>query len=199
MTRTLVLVSALAALVGLRVPALAGAQTAADMATALNVHLRSGQVIYVTDHAGRTMKGSFWTAAEDGLLLATRGTLVRVELDELSRVHVAHRDSLADGMLTGLGAGALGGMVVALVAEGRRQPRRDCVLFCQGFAGPQLAAAGGAIAGGLAGLAVGAAIDALIKERRLVYEAPVGGGAARLQAGLATSQGGVGIAVLIRW
>lgn len=141
----------------------------------------------------------------------TRGRLLRFDANSLTmeshhreirfdRQHVAkvyqRGDSLKNGMLIGLAAGAALGIAAGVTAtcggffEAPRpcsaSTKRDLAVF-----------AGGTL--GAIGLGVGAGIDALFSERRLLYETPRHGDAASISIAPRFVGSCTGLLVTVTW
>ena len=156
------------ALAVLALPAAASAQAVARTFDELNVRVRSGETVYVTDNQSRTIDGLLLTVSADALVMEAASGRVTLSVAQVDRVRVRRRDSLKNGILEGLAAGAAGGALAALLTDGHDRPSTQCMLFCGGFFSTGQAIAAGMLVGGVLGIGAGAAIDAVIKERRPV-------------------------------
>ena len=128
--------------------------------------LEGAQTIVVVDNAGHETKGQLLRFSPDQLTMTVDGRNLVFDRQQVTTVH-AIGDSLKNGMLIGLFTGIAVGVVTGAVGTecgGFFEPARSCDSG-EKFA---LAVVGGALLGG-AGLGIGAAVDALIPGRRLLY------------------------------
>jgi hypothetical protein len=141
----------------------AWAQTAAATGP-LDTILVPGTTVWITDLNGREERGRI-ISLSGGLVTVSDGEDVRRLRDsDIARVRVKHSDSLLNGALIGAGAAVGSGLFLCRLSEPWENCRDDV--------GPMLRI-------GAVGAAIGIGIDAAIRGRRTVYEAP---GAARLDA-----------------
>jgi hypothetical protein len=111
-----------------------------------------GDVVYVTDATGATVKGRLSSASDDGVGLYIGGTLHRVPKADVRRVERQQPDSPLTGVLIGAGIGAIPGIYWLA-----KDPN-ECTGMCpEDYA----AIAVGAVVGGL--------IDHAIHKRVTVY------------------------------
>ena len=96
-------------------PAAASAQAVARTFDELNVRVRSGETVYVTDNQSRTIDGLLLTVSADALVMEAASGRVTLSVAQVDRVRVRRRDSLKNGILGGLAAGAAGGALAALL------------------------------------------------------------------------------------
>ena len=143
-------------------PALA--QTEAE---SIRARVKDGQRVSVTADSGREMTGRIRTRAADGLNMIVDGRNIDVPYDRIVRLDRPH-DSLGNGALIGLGAGAAFGLIA--VASG--DECRGSEFFCGDPSAGNYAAAA-LLFGGL-GTAVGVGIDALIHRDREIYRRGAG-------------------------
>jgi len=152
--------------------------------------------VHVLDDAGKETKGRLVRFDATSLTLDVNKTETRIDQQHVSGIYV--RDSLTNGMLTGLFTGIALGVVGGLSAS-------DCggLIFadssrpCTGADKAGIAGVLSAFLGGI-GLGVGAGIDALIPGRKMLYERP-GSGGATLSVTPAAARHGAGIAIALRW
>jgi hypothetical protein len=137
----------------------AGAGTSFD---ALAERLRVGQSIWVTDQAGREVRGTLEGLTNDALVLKT-DRLITFSARDVRRVRARQRDSIKNGALIGLGVGAAMGTAWCIGAVADDSGDLDARVECaEGFTVyPAL--------GTLIGLGVDAAIPGRV---RVVYEVP---------------------------
>jgi hypothetical protein len=178
-------------------PAAASAQAVARTFDELNVRVRPGETVYVTDNQSRTIDGLLLTVSADALVMEAASGRVTLSVAQVDRVRVRRRDSLKNGILGGLAAGAAGGALAALLTDGHDRPSMQCTFFCDGFFSTGQAIGAGMLVGGVLGIGAGAAIDAAIKERRLVYEKASGGPQTRLVIAPLVRRGGAGVVAIL--
>jgi hypothetical protein len=106
--------------------------------------VRSGDQVWIEYEDGTEARGTFLGASASEVTIRTSGTVVSTPFTAIRTV--AKRDSLIEGVLWGMAAGAGAGLYLAYFDEPRTIP-----------------------AGMLIGSAVGAAIDALGSKRHVVY------------------------------
>ena len=73
----------------------------------LVTRVRAGEVVYVTDATGATLKGRFSAASDDGVGLYVGGALRRVPKADVRLVQRQQPDSPLTGVLIGAGIGAI--------------------------------------------------------------------------------------------
>ena len=179
-------------------PAAASAQAVARTFDELNVRVRSGETVYVTDNQSRTIDGLLLTVSADALVMEVASGRVTLSVAQVDRVRVRRRDSLKNGILGGLAAGAAGGALAALLTDSHYRPSTPCTFVCDGFFSTGQVIAAGMLVGGVLGIGAGAAIDAVIKERRLVYEKASGAPQTRLVIAPLVRRGGAGVVAIVR-
>lgn len=150
---------AVCALVLLGVPATARAQAVATNFDELKFKVQSGDTIYVTDRSGREFTASVVDLSSSVLTVRVSGEPRQLEAAEVRRIRQRLSDPVWLSGLIGFGAGVTLGGLAAAASEG-----------CSYSGGSECA--GPPIALGLIGLGVGAGIDAMIKGRKVIYEAP---------------------------
>jgi hypothetical protein len=122
-----------------------------------------GDVVYVTDASGATIKGTLAEATGEAVRVSVKSGVRRVAAADVRRVQWQRRDSVFDGMLIGAAIGAIPG-VYYLIADPNE---------CTGFCAEDYAAIA-------TGAAVGALVDRAVKRRLTVYTGRSGVGAKRV-------------------
>ena len=147
----------------LLLPGAAAAQPS-DALEAMDLQVKSGQHVVITEFDGHRVKGRVTTVGESALtLLVVDGFDERpVTLDASTVATIRRNDSLLNGFLIGLGSGLVGGEVWIYGMCG--PPGYDAE--CRGIATP----IGWAVFGG-GGAAIGTLIDKF--STKLLYRAPL--------------------------
>ena len=151
------------------------AEQAAQSFSELGTFARPGDSVIVTDGAGRKVHGRIATLSPASVELIVPDPRVVAETRRVFRegdvkaVSLRNADPLKDGVLKGLGFGALAGAVVGAFAVQHQ---------LGGSAGA--GAAGGAIVGGAWGSLIGLVGDASVRATTMIYSKPASG-AARLR------------------
>ena len=130
-------------------------QTVASSLGVLKPQLPAGEIIYVTDRTGTTVKGTLIEISNDAIEMRVSVAVKRIRAADVSRIQWQKRDSLLNGVLIGAAVGAIPG-VYWLIAD-----PNECTGLC---AEDYVAIGVGALVGGL--------IDRAIKKKATVYEAP---------------------------
>jgi hypothetical protein len=139
------------------------AQTATAAQALLEDALMPGMTVWITDSAGQEVRARV-TGVSSGIVTTTIGAETRqVPTAEIVRVRARRSDPLLNGALIGAGAAVASGLALCRLTEPWENCRDDV--------GPMLRI-------GAIGAGAGIAIDALIRGRRTIYEAP---GSARIQ------------------
>ena len=125
----------------------------------LQVLVRPGDTVTVTDVMGREVTGAIATLSSKALELVVSGSRRNFLEDDLQKIRQRRGDSLANGALWGVGIGAGWG---ALIVVGLASEDHDT-------GGPGAIAGFIGTLGGL-GAAVGVGADALIRGRPVIYE-----------------------------
>ena len=164
----------LLAVVGILATAATGSaqEAAAASFDSLVERIRIGQLIWVTDEAGREVRGTLERLTNNGLVLKADG-LEAFAVPDIRRVRARKFDSLKNGVLIGLGIGGTLATAWCIGAaaddSGDISTRVECA---EGFT----------VFPGL-GVLIGMAVDAAIPGRvQVVYEAPRRGVASRMSA-----------------
>ena len=132
------------------------AQTSRPAQPDLEATVTPGMTVWITDAFGHEEKARI-VGVSGGIVTITGGGAIRhLRTSEISRVRVRQPDPVISGFLIGAGAAVASGLFVCRLTE----PWEVCRDI-----GP--IARIGAIGGG-----VGIGIDALIRRRRIIYEAP---------------------------
>jgi hypothetical protein len=167
--------------------ALAQEQEPAASFDALAGRIQIGQRIWVTDTAGREVRGRLERLSNDGLVLKASG-LETFAAPDIRRVRARARDSLKNGTLIGLAIGGAMGTTWCIGAIADDSGDIDARVEC----------AEGFIVFPALGAVIGLAVDALIPGKvRVIYQAPPSRkvSPARLLVGPLFSSGAKGVAV----
>ena len=122
--------------------------------TAVTAQVPVGDVVYVTDRKGATIKGTLAELTGDAIQVKVKDDVRHVAAADVSRIQWQQPDSALTGVLIGAGVGAIPG-IYWLIADPNE---------CTGMCSEDYAAiAVGAIVGGL--------IDHAIKKKVTVYSA----------------------------
>jgi hypothetical protein len=158
----------------------------------IRARVKDGQKVSITDDQGQEFKGRIGILSTNALNIVADGKSVDVPYDRIVRVDRPN-DSLANGALIGLGAGAALGFIAVASAD----DNGDCspgAFFC-GDATTGNYVAGTFLMGGL-GTAVGVGIDALIHHNREIYRR---GDRAHTTVAPAMGRGVRGVVVSMTW
>jgi hypothetical protein len=162
----------------------ARAQTVSVLAD-VSKETRPGDTLRVHHRDGRQTTGELREISTDRVLLDVDGNLVTIPAAEIRELGVTS-DSLKNGALLGLAAGAGVGLLAAAASDSSGDSFADAAA-----AGP--AALMSIVAGAAAGVGIGIGLDALIRRYRVLYEAPV-----QVKPIVAVG-GGYGMAVRLSW
>ena len=126
----------------------------------LQALVRPGNRVTVTDVSGSQVAGRIDTLSSSALSLVTDGTRRDFSEMDVRAIRQRRQDSLSDGALRGLGAGAGFGALVILTCG-----------QCDWRAAPGLAAS---IIGfyGAIGTGIGVGADALVRRNQIIYRRP---------------------------
>ncbi len=119
------------------------------------------QTVYVLDRSSAETTGKLLELRPDSLLLLVDGVERRIDLNDVTRIQ--KRDSLKNGALIGAAMGVAMGLLAAGISD---CPGEDPGGSCAGFRGAAVIASTGVYAG------LGLGVDALIRGRSTLYEAP---------------------------
>jgi hypothetical protein len=132
------------------------AQTSRPAQPDLEATVTPGMTVWITDAFGHEEKARI-VGVSGGIVTITGGGAIRhLRTSEISRVRVRQPDPVISGALIGAGAAVASGLFVCRLTEPWEVCRDIGPIACIG-----------AIGGG-----VGIGIDALIRRRRIIYEAP---------------------------
>ena len=123
-----------------------------------------GDTITITDSTGRKAEGSILALSPTTLVLLAEGRPRELQQHEVTAISQRQRDSLTNGALWGLGAGAATGFVVSGLGSAAASI----------WEGPDAGVSTGHVVTGTVlmagiGAGIGMAIDALIKSDRVIY------------------------------
>ena len=145
-------------------PARAQGTPAVDSFTQLQVIVKLGDTITVTDATGRQAEGSILALSASTLVLLAEGRRRELREHEVAAISQRRPDSLKNGAVWGLGAGAASGFVLSGLGSAAASIG----------AGPDAGVSAGHVVAGTVlmagiGTGIGMAIDALIKSDRVIY------------------------------
>lgn len=155
-----------------------------------------GQTVWVTTTDGGTRKGVVFSVSASVLELLTDQRKLVVSFGDVSKVEVAVRDSLTNGIRNGLLAGGLSGVALGIfvVASDCAHPS-SFLNFCSRSAFVDLAGMVGLWGAGIGAIA-GWLVDASTYERRVVYRA---GRSVSVGVAPQIAARGAGVRVVARW
>jgi hypothetical protein len=174
MTRILHAVSVVLALL-----ALPSASFAQANASAIPDLVRSGQRLSIVDDAGRQVEGRIRSITKDAIGVSFRGTTVDLPLERIVRIE--RPDGIRNGALIGLGFGVATGIVGGLCDPQGRGRRAWFVPIS-------------ALGNGVIWMAFGTGIDALVNNRRTIYQRGEGP-KARVTPGIGRGAGGAALSL----
>ena len=137
---------------------------AVDSFTQLQLIVKLGDTITITDAAGHQAKGSILALSSSSLVLLAEGRRRELREDEVASISQRHPDSLKNGAWWGLGAGAASGFVVSGLGSAAASI----------WEGPDAGVSAGDVLIGTVvmagvGTGMGMAVDTLIKGDRVIY------------------------------
>jgi hypothetical protein len=135
----------------------ASAASAQTPSTDLDSVLRPGMTVWVTPTGGPEAKARVLSVSGETLTTMTDGEVSELRLADLTRVRARRSDSLLDGALIGAGAAVGSGLFMCT----RFEPWDICTANVASI-----------LRVGAVGAGIGAGIDALIRGRKTIYEAP---------------------------
>jgi hypothetical protein len=154
----------------------ASAQTPPEAKPSLETILAPDKTVWITDSAGREEKTRIVGVSGETVTADAGDGIRRFRTQDIVRVTARHSDPVLNGALIGAGAAVVSGLFLCRLTEPWRNCRDDV--------GPMLRM-------GALGAGVGIGIDALIRGRRTIYEAPQGSARLRAAPILAPHGGGL--------
>jgi hypothetical protein len=130
----------------------------------LQGRLKIGEIVYVIDGSDVQTRGRVDTLSDVSLGLTIDGIRRDFVEGTISRIDRRRRDSLRNGLVIGVGSGALLGFLAGRAEDSPNCPRS--AIECG--QGAVLGTVGGAVWGAVAGWL----IDAVTREREVIYRAP---------------------------
>ena len=155
------------------------AQTSEDPAPRVESALSPGTTVWITDSAGREEKRLIVSMSDGIVTTSANEDVRRFRTTDIVRVRARHSDSVINGALIGAGAAVASGLFLCT----RTEPWENC----RDDVGPILRIAA-------IGAGAGIGIDALIRRRRTIYEAPR---STRLHAVPIAARGAAGLSVSV--
>lgn len=145
-------------------PARAQETRAVDSFTQLQLVVKLGDTITVTDSTGRKAEGSLMDLSPSTLVMLAEGRRRELQERDVAAISQRRPDSLKNGAWWGLGAGAATGFVVSGLGSAAASL----------LDGPDARVSAGPVVAGTVliagiGAGIGMAIDALIKSDRVIY------------------------------
>ena len=139
-----------------------------------------GTTVWITDASGREERTRIIDVTGGIVTTNAGGDVRRLRASDITRVRVRHADPVLNGALIGAGAAIASGLAFCRLMEPWENCRDDV--------GPMLRI-------GAAGAGVGIVIDALIRGRRTVYEAPRGSARLSVAPIVARNAGGLHVSL----
>src|SRR5687767_11008594 len=155
------------------------AQTSQDSAPRVETALSPGTTVWITDSAWREEKARIVSVSDGVVTTSANKEVRRLRTTDIVRVRARHSDSVINGALIGAGAAVASGLFLCT----RTEPWENC----RDDVGPILRFAA-------IGAGAGIGIDALIRGRRTIYEAPK---STRLHAVPIAARGAAGVSVSV--
>lgn len=151
--------------------------------------VRQGQTVEVIDDQGRETTGKISIVSQTALHILRDGKTTEIPFDHVTQI-ARPKDSLANGALIGLGAGAAFGVLASTVGTTN----------CDTYIGPCYGGAGFVIGstlvfGGI-GAGIGVGLDALIRHHRIIYRRD---GGVRARVTPVVAPGVKGAALSVSW
>jgi hypothetical protein len=147
----------LTAILGVLSASTAGAQPVATSLEEVKA-LAGVSTVAVTDRAGRTVRGTIADASATELRLRVGPGIRRFDVADVGAVRLRKHDPLANGAVIGALVG--GGLTALVFLDNECHDDPACYRAVAAYAG--------------IGAAVGVGVDALLRDVRLIYAAPVG-------------------------
>jgi hypothetical protein len=135
----------------------AAAQPPAAVSAAVEAALIPGTTVWITDFDGMESKARILSLADDVVTITAGDRTRSLRTRDVARVKVRRSDSLLNGALIGAGAAVASGLLLCRLTEPWENCRDDI--------GPMFRI-------GVVGTGIGIGIDALIRGRKTIYEAP---------------------------
>lgn len=145
-------------------PVAAFAQQAARSFEELQARVKIGDIVFVVDDSGLETRGKVETVSDVSIGLTVDGIRRGFDESSIARIERRRRDSVRNGLAIGLGSGALLGFLAGRAADSPTCPRSG--IECG--QGALLGTVGGAVLGAVGGWL----IDALTRNRQVIYLAP---------------------------
>ena len=147
--------------------------------------LTRGTDLKVVDATGRSIKGRLENVEADAILLRSGTSTLRLTEEEVRTLSIRRADSVVEGLLLGTGLGIAGGAAAGAALS--KHYNEDFIEEGHVWLG--------AVAGGLAGLAIGSLWDSATRAETEIYRRPT----MLTLAPLANARGGRGVVVQFRW
>jgi hypothetical protein len=174
-------------IVSVSMAAVAHAQAPATVFADLQTRLSAGEVVFVTNDAGKTVKGTVRQVSDTLLVLRSGSDELTLTGSDVQRI-ARRGHTLRNGAFIGLATGFVVGGTLAAAAD-------DCTYTC--FSSPGGVLAFGALFGAV-GAGVGAAVGASLRKEHVVFERAATGRPLAAVTPL-LPRGGAGLRVLISW
>ena len=127
----------------------------------LQARVKTGDTVYVIDASGLSTRGEIVAISDVSLTVTFHGTRREFAVSVVRRIDRRGRDSVRNGLFTGLGAGALIGWVAGRAADSPTCPRSGIECGQGAIIGTVSGAVWGAVGGWIT--------DALIRKREVIY------------------------------
>lgn len=170
-------------------PPSSAAQGPAQSFEQLQVLVAPGQTLAVTDATGREVTGRLVELTSGAVTLDVEGGVRTWGVADVRRVRQRYGDSLLNGTLIGAGVGA--GFIGTVIAVSCSHDDIGCDVDGWGALAFVFYTAAGA--------GVGALVDAAIRGRRVVFEAPTPGPSPSVMLAPVVSPRGAALHVLVRF
>jgi hypothetical protein len=143
--------------------------------------IKTGQHLSIEDDQGRTVDGRIERIAADALTVSRRGVSVDVPVDRI--VRIVRPDDLRNGMLVGLGIGVVLGTIGG-ASDRQGRGRRATFIPVS------------ALGNGLICMGIGAALDAIHRGDRTIYQRP---GSLKVSAAPVLGRRSRGVSLSLAW
>lgn len=159
---------------------------AVDSFTQLQAIVKLGDTMTITDITGRKAEGSILALSSSTLVLLAEGRRRELQEHEVAAISQRRPDSLKNGALWGLGAGAASGFIVSALGSAAASI----------LDGPDARVSAGPILTGTVlmagiGTGIGMAVDGLIKRDRLIYSRSPGSVSVGISPSMASGRKGI--------